>query len=81
VCRLNKSLYDLKQALRVWYHCFTSYLVSLGFVEAKLDTSLFVYRHDADTAYLLLYMTTLYSLPRAQSFFSVPLQLSSNSSR
>jgi hypothetical protein len=32
VCRLNKSLYGLKQAPREWYHCFTSYLVSLGFV-------------------------------------------------
>jgi hypothetical protein len=29
------SLYVLKQASRVWYHCFASYLVSLGFVEAK----------------------------------------------
>jgi hypothetical protein len=40
----------------VWYHCFASYLVSLGFMEAKSDTSLFVYRHGADTAYLLLYV-------------------------
>jgi hypothetical protein len=31
-------------------------LVSLGFVEAKSDTSLLVYRHDGDTAYLLLYV-------------------------
>jgi hypothetical protein len=54
VCRLNKSLYGLKQASRAWYHCFTSYLVSLGFVEAKSDTSLFVYRRGADTTYLLL---------------------------
>jgi hypothetical protein len=56
VCRLNKSFYGLKQAPRAWYHCFTSYFVSLGFVEAKSDTSLFVYRHGADTAYLLLYV-------------------------
>jgi hypothetical protein len=56
VCRLNKSLYGLKQASRAWYHCFTSYLVSLGFVEAKSDTSLFIYRRGADTAYLLLYV-------------------------
>jgi hypothetical protein len=56
VFRLNKSLYGLKQASRAWYHCFTSYLVSLGFVEAKSDTSLFIYRRGADTAYLLLYV-------------------------
>jgi hypothetical protein len=56
VCRLNNSLYGLKQASRAWYHCFASYLVSLGFVEAKSNTSLFVYRRGADTAYLLLYV-------------------------
>jgi hypothetical protein len=32
------------------YHCFASYLVSLGFVEVKLDTSLFIYHRGADTA-------------------------------
>jgi hypothetical protein len=31
-------------------------LVLLGFVEAKSDTSLFVYYHGADTSYLLLYV-------------------------
>jgi hypothetical protein len=40
----------------VRYHCFASYLVSMGFVEAKLDTSLFVYHRGTDTTYLLLYV-------------------------
>jgi hypothetical protein len=52
VCGLNKSLYGLKQTLRPWYHCF-AYLVSLGFAEAKSDTSLIIYHRGADT-YLLL---------------------------
>jgi hypothetical protein len=38
-------------------------LISLGFVEAKSDTSLFVYRHDADTAYLLLYVDDIVLTP------------------
>jgi hypothetical protein len=46
VCRLNKSLYGLKQAPRAWYSRFATYLVSLDFVEAKSDTSLFVYVGD-----------------------------------
>jgi hypothetical protein len=32
-------------------------------VEAKSDTSLFVYRHDADTAYLLLYVDDIVLTP------------------
>jgi hypothetical protein len=61
VCRLNKSLYGLKQAPRAWYSKFASYLLSLGFVEAKSDTFLFIYRHGAETAYLLLYVDALSS--------------------
>lgn len=54
---LNKSLYGVKQAPRAWYSRFASFLLSLGFVEAKSDTSLFIYHHSADnTVYLLLYV-------------------------
>jgi hypothetical protein len=56
VCRLHKFLYGLKQTPQAWYHCFASYLVSLGFVETKSDTSLFVYHCGIDVAYLLLYI-------------------------
>ena len=56
VCQLNKSLYGLKQAPRAWYSRFATFLLSLGFVEAKSDTSLFIYRHGSDIAYLLLYV-------------------------
>jgi hypothetical protein len=53
VCRLNRSLYGLKQAPRAWYNRFASHLLQLGFIEAKTDTSLFVYHKGADMAYLL----------------------------
>jgi hypothetical protein len=56
VCRLKKSLYGLKHASWAWYHCFASYSISLGFIEAKSDTSLFIYCCGTDTAYLLLYV-------------------------
>jgi hypothetical protein len=56
VCRLNRSLYGLKQAPRAWYSRFASYLASIGFVEAKSDTSLFIYRRGDDTVFLLLYV-------------------------
>jgi hypothetical protein len=56
VCQLNKSLYGLKQASRAWHHRFASHLISLGFVETKSDTSLFIYHRGPDTTYLLLYV-------------------------
>jgi hypothetical protein len=56
VCRLNKSLYGLKQDPRAWYSRFATFLLTLGFVEAKLDTSLFIYHLADGVAYLLLYV-------------------------
>jgi hypothetical protein len=56
ICLLNKSMYGLKQAPRAWYSRFTTFITSLGFVEAKSDTSLFVFRCGTDTVYLLLYV-------------------------
>ena len=53
---LNRSLYGLKQAPRAWYSRFASHLLQLGFVEAKTDTSLFVYHRGDDMVYLLLYV-------------------------
>jgi hypothetical protein len=59
VCRLNKSLYGLKQAPRVWYSQFATYLTSLGFIEAKLDTSLFILHCGPEMVYLLLYINDI----------------------
>jgi hypothetical protein len=56
VYRLRKSLYGLKQAPRAWYSRFATYLTTLGFIEAKSNTSLFILRRGSDTVYLLLYV-------------------------
>jgi hypothetical protein len=55
VCHMRKSLYGLKQAPRAWYSRFAS-LTTLGFIEAKSDTSLFIFHRGSDTVYLLLYV-------------------------
>ena len=52
----STSLYGLKQAPRAWYSRFTSILLTLGFIEAKSDMSLFIYRCGDETGYLLLYV-------------------------
>jgi hypothetical protein len=57
VCRLHKSLYGLKQAPRAWNSRFATFLMTtLGFIEAKSDTSLFIFHHGSDIVYLLLYV-------------------------
>jgi hypothetical protein len=56
VCRLHKSLYGLKRAPRAWYSWFATYLTTLWFIEAKLGTSLFIFRRGSDMVYLLLYI-------------------------
>jgi hypothetical protein len=56
ICRLRKSLYGLKQTPRAWYSQFATYLTTLGFIEAKSDTLLFIFRRGSDTVYLLLYV-------------------------
>jgi hypothetical protein len=56
VCRLNKSLYGHKQMPRAWYNHFATFLLSLGFVEARSDTSLFLYHQGTNVMYLLLYV-------------------------
>ena len=56
VCLLTRSLYGLRQAPRAWFERFVSHVTSLGFVQSKADSSLFVYNRDGATAYLLLYV-------------------------
>jgi hypothetical protein len=59
ICKLIKSLYGLNQAPRppvFGITIFSAYLLSLGFAEANLGTSMFIYRRGSDTMYLLMYV-------------------------
>jgi len=46
----------VEEASRAWYQRFATYIRKLGFVPSVSDTSLFVYKDGASTAYLLLYV-------------------------
>ena len=56
VCLLTRSLYGLRQAPRAWFDHFVGHVTSIGFVQSRADTSLFVYNRAGTQAYLLLYV-------------------------
>ena len=75
VCRLNKSLYGLKQTPRAWYSRFATFLLTLGFTESKSDTSLFIYRHGDETAYLMLYVDDIVLTASSQQLLQSVISL------
>ena len=56
ICKLNKSIYDLKQASRQWFDKFSNALIKLGFTESKSDYSLSVKGKQDSFLALLVYM-------------------------
>lgn len=59
VCRLNKSLYGLKQASRMWNERFHLFVTKIGFIRSKYDYCLYTLRNDIETLHLLLYVDDL----------------------
>jgi hypothetical protein len=56
VCKLQKSLYGLKQASRQWYAKLTSLLVKEGYKQSNADHSLFTLSQQDDFTALLIYV-------------------------
>ena len=59
VCCLNKAIYGLKQALRVWYSTLRGAILEFGFVNCRANSSLFIYRTTSITYYFLVYVDDL----------------------
>ncbi|CAH9119052.1 unnamed protein product [Cuscuta europaea] len=56
ICCLRKALYGLKQAPRSWFHRFSGFLLSHGFLQSRSDSSMFIYRRGSHRIYILLYV-------------------------
>lgn len=56
VCRLNKSIYGLKQASRQWYIKFNDTITSYGFVENTVDRCIYMKVSGSKFIILVLYV-------------------------
>ena len=56
VCKLDKSLYGLKQSPRAWFSRLSAKLQELGFHPSLADTSLFIYHQGGVCMYMLIYV-------------------------
>ena len=52
VCKLQKSLYGLRQAGRRWYETLTEYLIHIGFQQARSDPCMFTRTNCLLTIYV-----------------------------
>jgi len=59
VCKLQRSLYGLKQASRQWNLELTKFLLSKGFLQSKHDHSLFSKLHGGKQVFILIYVDDL----------------------
>jgi hypothetical protein len=56
VCKLKRSLYGLKQSLRMWYQNINTDILSLGFVRSKDDHCIYSKEEGGCFIYVTLYV-------------------------
>ncbi|GJT69206.1 retrovirus-related pol polyprotein from transposon TNT 1-94 [Tanacetum coccineum] len=56
VCKLNKALYELKQAPRAWYETLSKFLTQHKFIRGTIDNTLFTYKTQSDVIIVQIYL-------------------------
>lgn len=59
VCKLQKSLYGLKQDPRAWFSRLSTFLISQNFIQSKSDSSLFINTESDIFLYVLVYVDNI----------------------
>eukprot|EP00253_Pinus_taeda_P015940 PITA_15940 len=71
VCKLVRSLYDLKQAPRAWYEKLTEHFLKLNFKHYDLDdATLFVKKVGKTVVYLVVYVDDLLMTGNNESYIA-----------
>jgi hypothetical protein len=74
VRKLDKAIYGLKQALRAWYSRLSMKLLQLGFKISKVDNSLFYFKNNDVTTFILVYVDDIIVTSSNSKAVSVLLQ-------
>ena len=59
VCKLNRTLYGLKQSPHMWNKKIDDYLISQGFTQLAADHSIYIRRDEKTLAIIALYVDDL----------------------
>lgn len=59
VCKLNKSLYGLKQSPRCWNSSFTEQILAANFKQSEADPCVFIRNEGAEIAIIAIYVDDL----------------------
>ncbi|KAL8115567.1 hypothetical protein AgCh_022173 [Apium graveolens] len=59
VCKLQKSLYGLRQSPRLWFSKFSDTIQHMGFIQSKADYSLFILHSPSNITLVLVYVDNL----------------------
>ena len=76
VCKLNKSLYGIKQAGNIWNGAIHTYIISLQFIRAKGDLCVYTREHGGTRMVLALHVDdfTIAATPSQFNWFITSLQ-------
>ncbi|CAM8910558.1 unnamed protein product [Rhodiola kirilowii] len=56
VCKLQRTIYGLKQSPRAWFARLSERLYQLGFSSSRADVSLFIFNKNGVTIFMLVYV-------------------------
>lgn len=59
VCKLQKSLYGLKQAGREWYRKLNKYMISINFIKSEINPCVYVDNSNGSDVIIIIYVDDL----------------------